>query len=113
MRIWTIFWLTIVAVIAVFAVANWQVLMAPTTITLLITEVTAPLGLTLLGVIAGLALLFLVFLVWLETRALVELGYARRTLRPEPGSVPREEPRAELEREVVALRAEPASRCAI
>ena len=105
MRIWTIFWLVVVALLAVFTAANWQVLAAPTTISLVVAQVTAPLGLTLLGAIVGLGLVFLVFLVWLETRALVELGYARRRQESPAGTAVGDR-RADLEREILALRAE-------
>jgi hypothetical protein len=101
MRIWTVVWIVIVAVVAGFAAINWSILSTPTTINLVVAEVTAPLCLTLLGAIAAIALLFLLFLVWLETRALVELRHARQATPP-----PGEAGRGELEREVVALRAE-------
>lgn len=78
MRIWTAFWGLVVAVLAAFVVANWPALAAQTTVHLILTTVTAPLGLIMLGVVLGLSVLFLVFLVWLETRAIVELGRAGR-----------------------------------
>lgn len=78
MRIWTAFWTVVVAVLAAFVVANWPALAAQTTVHLILTTVTAPLGLIMLGVVLGLSVMFLVFLVWLETRAIVELGRAGR-----------------------------------
>lgn len=69
MRIWAIVLVLVVAIVAAFAVANWAALAAPTSINLVLAEVTAPLGLTMLGGVMGLTLLFLLFVVRLETKA--------------------------------------------
>jgi hypothetical protein len=105
MRVWTVFWLVVVAVVAIFAIANWHVLTAPTTIHLVLADVTAPLGLTMLGAMVGLTLLFLLFLVWLETKTLVGLGGASRASQ-QPAGVAIGELRAELDREFSGLREE-------
>jgi uncharacterized integral membrane protein len=105
MRVWTIFWAVVVAVLAVFAFANWGVLTAAATISLIFADVTAPLGLTLLGAMVGLTLLFLVFLVWLETKTLTGMGRARH-LPQESVGAPIAELRADLERQFSGLRTE-------
>lgn len=104
MRVWTIFWAVVVAVLVVFAFANWGILNAPTTISLIFADVTAPLGLTMLGAMVGLTLLFLVFLVWLETKTLTGMG--RRHPPPESVGPPIAELRADLERQFSGLRIE-------
>lgn len=85
MRIWTMIWLLVVAATGTFVVANGQVLMAQTAISLIVAEVTAPLGLVMLGAMAVLALLCLIFVVWLETRALLQVGRLGRSTTGEPG----------------------------
>jgi hypothetical protein len=104
MRVWTVFWVLVVGAVAIFAIANWHVLAATTTIHLLVADVTAPLGLTMLGAMVGLTLLFLLFLVWLETRALIGLdreGRAHLAGSPAIGDL-----RSDIDRDFSALRAE-------
>jgi hypothetical protein len=55
-----------------FMVLNWATIMTPTTLNLGIAEVNAPLGLVMLGMIALLTALFLVFIVYLQTSVLFE-----------------------------------------
>jgi len=76
-----LFWLFVAAVVAAFAVVNWQVLTAPTAIDLMVAQVTAPLGLIMLSMLAGLVIGFLLFVVWLETRVLMQSrsGFAQPT----------------------------------
>jgi hypothetical protein len=105
MRVWIIFSLVIVAIVGTFTVANWAVLTAPTTIHLLLADVSAPLGITMLGAMAGLALLFLIFLVWLETRTLTELGRSRRQPADATAGPQIAELRTTLERGLSELRA--------
>ena len=104
MRIWTVIWLILVALVVAFAALNWSVLTAPTTIHLVLADITAPLGVTMLAAMAGLAALFLVFLVWLETRTLTELGRSARAERA--GGSETSALLAELSRSVSELRTE-------
>lgn len=53
--------------IAVFAAINWQAIMAPTAISLLFTTVQAPLGLILIVITGLLIVLFLAFVVYMQT----------------------------------------------
>jgi hypothetical protein len=55
-----------------FMILNWATIMAPTTLNLAIAEVNAPLGLVMLGMMALLTALFLVFIVYLQTSVLFE-----------------------------------------
>jgi hypothetical protein len=78
MKIRTLFLLIVLVAISVFAALNWNVIMMPTTLSLGVAVVEAPLGLVMLGILAFLTALFLVFVVYLQTSALLE---ARRHAR--------------------------------
>jgi mannitol-specific phosphotransferase system IIBC component len=74
----TILLLAILAVIFVFAAANWGVITAPATVSLLVADVQAPMGLILVSITLLLTALFLIFVVYLQTSVLLE---ARRHSR--------------------------------
>jgi hypothetical protein len=78
MKVRTLFLLIVLVAISVFAALNWNAIMMPTTLSLGIAVVEAPLGLVMLGILAFLTALFLVFVVYLQTVALLE---ARRHAR--------------------------------
>jgi hypothetical protein len=105
MRIWTFFWIVVIAIVGTFAVVNWSVLAEPTNINLVFAQIIAPLGLTMLGAIVGLTLLFLFFVVWLETRALIERGRAEHVSH-HAASIPIAEVRTTMDREFSGIRAE-------
>lgn len=63
--------LVLLLVIALFAALNWSAFTAPTTLSLLVTTVQAPLGLIMLGAVLLLTLLFTVFATYLQTAALL------------------------------------------
>jgi biopolymer transport protein ExbB/TolQ len=54
--------LVVFAVLALFAAGNWGSFMAPTNLWLLVGSIQAPLGLIMLGFIALISLMFLVFI---------------------------------------------------
>ncbi len=68
----TILILVVLGAIALFAALNWEAFAAPTTLRLGFGTVEAPLGLIMLGLIALLAFLFLVFVTYLQTSVLIE-----------------------------------------
>jgi uncharacterized integral membrane protein len=68
----TVVLLIVLALVAVFAVLNWSAFMAPTTLSLGIAQVQAPLGLIMLALIAILTALFLTYLVYVQTTVLLE-----------------------------------------
>lgn len=72
MPIRTILLLVVVGLVAVFAALNWNAILAPTTLSLGVSEVQAPLGLIMLGLIVLLTTLFLMFIVYLQTSVLLE-----------------------------------------
>ena len=78
MKVRTLLLLLTLVAIAVFTALNWSAFMTPTTLSLGVANVQAPLGLVMLGLVAFLAALFLVFVVYLQTSVLLE---ARRYAR--------------------------------
>ncbi|WP_020167834.1 MULTISPECIES: LapA family protein [Methylotenera] len=72
MKVRALILLGVLGLFLVFMVLNWPTIMAPTTLNLGITEVNAPLGLVMLGMIALLTALFLIFIVYLQTSVLFE-----------------------------------------
>jgi uncharacterized integral membrane protein len=57
---------------AAFAAVNWSAFVAPTTLSLVFTTIEAPLGLIMLAITAVIAVLFLAFIVYLQTSVLLE-----------------------------------------
>jgi uncharacterized integral membrane protein len=72
MKLSTVLFLLVLAIVAGFSLANWRVITAPTDISLLVTTIQAPLGLILLGLMLLVTVLFLAFLVYLQTTVLIE-----------------------------------------
>jgi len=64
--------LVVLGAVALFAALNWRVIIAPTTLSLGIAEVQAPLGLVLLVMLAVVSALFLFYLVYLQSSVLLE-----------------------------------------
>lgn len=81
MKISTLFLIIIVAAIAAFAVLNWGTFMAPTVLSLWFATFQAPLGLVMLGLLAFLTGLFLLFVVYLQTSVLLETRRHARELQ--------------------------------
>lgn len=72
MPIRTVLLLVMFGAIAIFAALNWNAFLAPTTLSLGIADVQAPLGMIMLGLIVLLTIMFLVFIVYLQTSVLLE-----------------------------------------
>lgn len=64
--------LLVLGCVALFAAVNWSAIMAPTTLSFVFASVQAPLGLILLAATAVLAVLFLAFIVTMETSVIME-----------------------------------------
>ena len=74
----TVVILIVLGTVAVFAAVNWNAFLTPTKLSLVFTNVEAPLGLVLLGLVAVLTLLFLIYVVYLRSSVLIESRrYAR------------------------------------
>lgn len=78
MTIRTLLFLIALVAVAAFAALNWSAFTTPTTLSLGLADVQAPLGLVMLGLLVFLTALFLAFVVYLQTSVLVE---ARRHAR--------------------------------
>lgn len=74
----TLLMLLLLAVFAAFTVANWGAITAPTTLSLIVGTVQAPLGLILFGFVVATAGLFLLLLAYQQATVIVE---ARRTAK--------------------------------
>jgi uncharacterized integral membrane protein len=68
----TVVLLMVLVAVAIFAALNWGAFMAPTTLSLGVARVQAPLGLIMLGLVAVLTALFLLYVVYLQTTVLLE-----------------------------------------
>ena len=68
----------VLGLVGLFAALNWGAIMTPMSLSLLFTNVEAPLGLVFLAIIALLTVLFLIYLVYVQTVVLVD---ARRSAR--------------------------------
>ena len=77
----TLMILAVLVLIAVFSALNWSAFIAPTVLSLGFTSVEAPLGLILLGIVAVLTLLFLVYITYLQSTVLLESRRHARELQ--------------------------------
>lgn len=77
----TLLILVVLVTLAVFAAINWNVFMTPTKLSVVFADVEAPLGLILLGFVTVLTLLFLVYVVYLQSFILIESRRQTRQLR--------------------------------
>jgi uncharacterized integral membrane protein len=68
----TLLILIVIGAVAIFAAINWKAFMAPTTLSVVFSTVEAPLGLILLAVVGLLTLLFLLYVVYLQSSVLME-----------------------------------------
>ena len=68
----TLLILIVLGAVVIFAAINWNAFMAPTTLSVVVATVEAPLGLILLVVVSLLTLLFLLYVVYLQSSILVE-----------------------------------------
>ena len=68
----TLLILIVLGAVAIFAAINWKAFMAPTTLSVVFANVEAPLGLILLAAVGLLTLLFLLYVVYLQSPILME-----------------------------------------
>lgn len=77
----TLFALLVLLLLVLFAWLNWGEITKPTSLSLGLTRVEAPLGLVLVVALGVVSLLYLIFTIGLETAALLEVRrYARELL---------------------------------
>lgn len=71
----------ILAAITVFAAVNWGTFTAPTSLSLIFGTVQAPLGLVMLGLLAVLTALFILFGIFVRASALIDSRRRERELQ--------------------------------
>ena len=76
----TILIVLVLGSLALFTVTNWHAFTTPTSLSLIVGTVEAPLGLMLLGVVALLTALFLVYMAYLQSSVLFETRRHAREL---------------------------------
>ena len=79
----TLLIVAVLGLLIVFALINWSAFTAQTSLSIVFTTVQAPLGLILLCVAGALTLLFLIYLVYLQSSALFESRRYARELQAE------------------------------
>lgn len=72
MTLRTLVFLLVFGALTAFVLVNWEVLNTPTVLSLAFAEVTAPLGLVMLGFIVLVTVLFLSYIVYLQMSGLLE-----------------------------------------
>jgi len=80
MSIRTVALVLLLALLAIFVVVNWSAFTTPTSLSLLVGTIEAPLGLLMLMVTALLGVVFLAYVVWLQTSVLLESRRSNREL---------------------------------
>jgi uncharacterized integral membrane protein len=68
----TVVLIVVFILVALFAALNWSAFLTPTTLSLGVAEVQAPLGLIMLALMAVMAALFLGYVVYLQSSMLLE-----------------------------------------
>ena len=77
----TVIIILVLGLLAIFTLFNWSAFTAPTTLTLGFSTVEAPLGLILLAIVGLITLLFLVYVVFLQSSALLDTRRQARELQ--------------------------------
>lgn len=72
MSLRSLLFVVVFGALAAFVLVNWNVLNAPTTLSLAFAEVQAPLGVVMLGFIVAVTVLFLGYIVYLQMSGLLE-----------------------------------------
>jgi uncharacterized integral membrane protein len=80
MKVRTVLLLLVLLAIVLFAALNWTVITTPTTLSLLVATVEAPLGLIMLGLLVLLTGLFAIFAGYLQTSTLLEVRQQTKAL---------------------------------
>lgn len=81
MKVRTLLLLLVLLAIVLFVALNWPLIIAPATLSLLVTTVEAPLGLIMLGMLVLLAGAFMVFAGFQQTSILLEARQQARELQ--------------------------------
>lgn len=80
MYIRTLLILLVLGALTLFTMVNWSAFTTPTTLSVVFATVEAPLGLVLLGVAITLAVLFLIYVAYLQSSVLLETRRHQREM---------------------------------
>jgi uncharacterized integral membrane protein len=80
MKVRTLLLLLVLLAIVLFAALNWTVFTTPATLSLLVATIEAPLGVIMLGLLALLTALFVIFAGYMQTSTLLEARQQTRAL---------------------------------
>lgn len=72
MKTRSLFLILVLVAIGGFSVLNWDVIVKPTALNLLVADLQAPLGLIMLGLIVFLVAFFLIYVLYLQTTVLLD-----------------------------------------
>ena len=81
MKIRTLLVLLLLVLVSAFAALNWSVFTAPATLSLGLVDIQAPLGLVMLGLLVSVTLVFLVFVLYLQSVVFVDMRRHAREMR--------------------------------
>lgn len=81
MQLRNVILILVLLLVVIFAALNWGAIMAPTTLSLGVAQVQAPLGLVLLAMLAVLSTIFLMYVVYLQTSVLLETRRHQKELQ--------------------------------
>lgn len=81
MKLRTLFILIVLAAVGAFIALNWEIIIKPAPLSLGFIDVEAPLGLVMLVLFALLTALLLIFIVFLQTSALIDAHRHSRELK--------------------------------
>lgn len=113
MRARTLILVVLLAALGLFAAINWQAFVTPTPLSLVVTQVQAPLGMIMLGFTVAIAAAFLIYIVYMQTGVVLELRRQARALEAQRELADRAEAsrftelRDYLARELSGIRAGP------
>ncbi len=77
----TLLLLVVLAFVALFAIVNWNAIVTPTTVSMLVADIQAPIGLIMLVLLALVTAMFLLFVVYLQATVLLDARRQSRELQ--------------------------------
>lgn len=72
MKLHSLLLIIVLSIIAAFTALNWNVFVTPTNLSLGVSMVKMPLGMVMLGLVVVISVLFLLYVVYLQTSVLLE-----------------------------------------
>lgn len=81
MKLHTFLLLSLIVLLAMFTALNWSVFVQPAMLSFGIVSLQLPFGLLMLGLLTGVALVFILFAIYVQTGALLEVRRYTRELQ--------------------------------